>query len=139
MLQALIPYPEIDPVIFSIPLGMFDLALRWYALAYIGGLLLAWLWVARLVKNNALWAKGKPPMTAKQPEDLLTWIILGVIIGGRLGFVAFYQPAYYLENPVEILQVWQGGMAFHGGFIGVIVAGYLFARKNNLNVASVGD
>ncbi len=138
-MQALIPFPDIDPVIFSIPLGAFNLDLRWYALAYIVGLLLAWFWVVRLVKAPALWAEDTPPMSVKQPEDLLTWIILGVIIGGRLGFVIFYQPAHFLSNPAEIPQVWLGGMSFHGGFIGVLVAGYLFARKNRLSVASVGD
>ena len=76
-------------------------------------------------------------MTPEQTEDLLTYIILGIIIGGRLGFVLFYQPAYYLQNPVEILYIWQGGMAFHGGFLGVVVAGLLFTRKHGLPLSAV--
>ncbi len=138
-LTFLIPFPAIDPEIFSINPGPFHLALRWYAVAYIAGLLLAWRWVVILVNRPQLWPGDTPPMTAKQPEELLTWIILGVIIGGRLGFVMFYQPTYYLTNPLEIPMVWQGGMSFHGGFLGVIVAGYLFARRHDLPVASVGD
>lgn len=138
-MQAVIPFPDISPEIFSFSLGPIHLVLRWYALAYIAGLLLAWRWIVVLVNRPALWRGNKPPMVSKQVEDLLTWVILGVIIGGRLGFVLFYQPGYYLANPLEIPMVWQGGMSFHGGFVGVIVAGTLYARKYNLSVGSVGD
>ncbi len=138
-MQSYIPFPDISPDIFSISLGPVTLALRWYALAYIAGLLLAWRWVVVLLNRPQLWPNDTPPMEAKRVEDLLTWVILGVIIGGRLGFVLFYEPAYYMANPSEILKVWQGGMSFHGGFIGVIVAGFIYARKHHLPVASIGD
>ncbi len=138
-MQAILPFPDISPEIFSIPIGPVTLALRWYALAYIAGLLLAWRWVIVLMNRPHLWPGDRAPMPAKQAEDLLTWIILGVILGGRLGFVAFYQPGYYLANPQEILMIWQGGMSFHGGFLGVIAAGVLFCRRHGLPVASIGD
>ena len=128
-MQAILPFPDISPEIFSIDLAGFHLALRWYALAYILGLVLAWRWVVLMVRRPGLWLNDSPPMSAKQVEDLLTWVILGVILGGRLGFVLFYQPGYYFENPREIPLIWQGGMSFHGGFIGVLLAMVLFARK----------
>jgi phosphatidylglycerol---prolipoprotein diacylglyceryl transferase len=137
--QYVLQFPNISPEIFSFQLGPLELALRWYALAYIVGLVLAWRWVVVLVNNPNLWLKKKPPMTAKQVEDLLTWVILGVIIGGRLGFVLFYDFGYYLANPLDIPKVWQGGMSFHGGFLGVMTAGLLFARKHKLPIPSVGD
>jgi phosphatidylglycerol:prolipoprotein diacylglycerol transferase len=137
--QYILPFPDISPDIFAFQIGGFTLALRWYALAYITGLILAWRWVVILVNRPALWVGNKPPMAAKQVEDLLTWVILGVIIGGRLGFVLFYQPSYFMAYPLDIPKVWQGGMAFHGGFIGVIVAGVIYARRHKLPVASIGD
>lgn len=138
-MNTAIPFPDLSPEIFSISLGGFEFALRWYALAYIVGLLLAWWLVVRLMARSSLWHNSSPPMTKDQVEGLLTWMILGVILGGRLGFVLFYQPAYYLQNPLEILMVWQGGMAFHGGLLGVLVAGYIFARLNNIAALSLGD
>jgi len=137
--QFAIPFPDISPEIFSFQLGGITLALRWYALAYITGLILAWRWVVILINRPQLWANDTPPMQTKQVEDLLTWVILGVIIGGRLGFVFFYQPNYFLSYPLDIPKVWQGGMSFHGGFIGVIVAGIFYARRHQLPIASVGD
>ena len=133
-----IPFPSLSPEIFSIEVGGFTLALRWYALAYIAGILVGWRIVVRLMARPTLW-QGAPPMTAKQVEDLLTWVIIGVIAGGRLGFVLFYQPAYYLRNPVEILAVWQGGMSFHGGMLGVVLAIVFFCSRENLRILSVAD
>ena len=138
-MQAFIQFPDISPDIFSIPLGFTTLTLRWYALAYIAGLVLAWRWVVVMVNRPALWPAEKPPINPKQVEDLLTWVILGVILGGRLGFVLFYQPEYYLAYPQDIIKVWQGGMSFHGGFLGVIVAGVLYCKRYGLPIASVGD
>jgi len=137
-MQAILPFPNIDPTIFSIDIGPITLALRWYALAYIAGLLLAWKLAARMVATPRLWA-GKPPMTSEQIEALLTWVILGVVIGGRLGFVLFYQPGYYLRNPAEIIQVWHGGMSFHGGLLGVITAALIFGRVSHISLLSLGD
>ena len=138
-MNALIPFPNISPEIFSISVFGFELALRWYALAYIAGILIGWRMVVMTVKTSRLWIKNQPVMTPTQIEDLLTWVILGVIFGGRLGYVLFYQPSYYLENPSEILYVWQGGMAFHGGLLGVIVAGLIFTTRYKIPKLSAAD
>jgi phosphatidylglycerol:prolipoprotein diacylglycerol transferase len=136
---AALPFPQISPEIFSFNIGGFELALRWYALAYIAGLVIAWRIVVGLMKRPKLWSKNTAPMTPQQPEDLLTWVILGVVLGGRLGFVLFYQPGYYLSNPADILKVWEGGMSFHGGALGVVAAGALYCWKHKLPMIQVGD
>lgn len=138
MLSAAIEFPNLSPEIFTIDIGGFAFALRWYALAYIFGMIIAWRLAVNMVRKPHLWA-GEPAMKDDQPEDLLTWIILGVVFGGRLGFVLFYQPAYYLSNPVEILKVWEGGMSFHGGALGVLIAGYIWCRRNGVDWRSAGD
>ena len=136
--MSYIPFPQIAPEIFSLAIGDFTFSLRWYALAYIAGLMLGWWLVTALMRRPALW--GTPsPTEPKKIEDLLTWIILGVILGGRLGFVLFYQPAYYLENPGQILQVWQGGMSFHGGFMGVVIAAWIWAGRNGVPRLQLAD
>ena len=122
---ALIAFPNIDPVAFS--LGPF--VVRWYALAYIAGLLFA-VWYARsLVSTPALWQDETPSATRQQIDDIFIWITLGVVLGGRIGYIIFYNPAQYLSNPLAMLRVWEGGMSFHGGFLGVAVALSLYARK----------
>lgn len=138
-MQAVLNFPDLSPELFSISLFGFEFALRWYALAYIAGILIAWRMALVALRRPALWAGESPPMTARQLEDLLTWIIIGVILGGRLGFVLFYQPAYYLQNPVEILKVWQGGMSFHGGLLGVVLAALFFARRHGIPVLPLAD
>lgn len=134
-----IPFPDLSPTLFAISIGNFELALRWYALAYIVGLLAGWWLIARALARPALWADNTAPMSPDKAEGLLTAVVLGVVLGGRLGYVIFYQPGYYLQNPGEILAVWQGGMAFHGGLIGVTVAGLLFCRINKVSPLSVAD
>ncbi|NUB44391.1 prolipoprotein diacylglyceryl transferase [Fertoebacter nigrum] len=136
--MAYLPFPDVAPEIFSVDLFGVTLALRWYALAYIAGLLIGWRLILRLLRDARLWPGG-PPMTADQVERLLTWVILGVVLGGRLGYVLFYQPGYYLANPREILWVWEGGMAFHGGFLGVVVAAYVFCRREGIPMLSAAD
>ncbi|MGH1413846.1 MAG: prolipoprotein diacylglyceryl transferase [Pelagimonas sp.] len=136
---AAIPFPPLSPELFSIDLFGFHIALRWYALAYIAGILLGWRFTVMTVKRARLWKDDQPPMTPAQIEDLLTWIILGVIIGGRLGYVLFYQPGYYLSHPTEILFIWQGGMAFHGGFLGTVVAAWIFCARNNIPKLPTAD
>ena len=133
-----LPFPDISPDIFSINLFGMTFALRWYALAYIAGLVIGWRIVTALVRRPALWRDG-PPMSAEQVERLLTWIILGIIIGGRMGFVLFYQPAQFLANPAQILRVWEGGMSFHGGFLGVVVATLIFCRKERIPLLPAAD
>ncbi len=133
-----IPFPDLSPEIFSISVGGMTFALRWYALAYIAGLLVAWRLMRAAVQTPRLWA-ATAPLTVEQVERLLTWIIIGIILGGRLGFVLFYQPAYYLTNPAAILQVWNGGMSFHGGFAGVVAATFVFFRRERIPLLSGAD
>jgi len=124
-----IPFPEIDPVLVEFG----PIVIRWYALAYIAGLLIGWQGLRRLVRRPG-WS-----LTDDAVDDLLFFATLGVIIGGRLGFVLFYHPGYYLSHPFEILMVWQGGMSFHGGLLGVIAAACLFAWRRGINPLEVGD
>ncbi len=138
-MQFVIPFPGIGNEIFSIDIGGFELALRWYALAYIVGIIIGYRIVLRAVRTPRLWRDETPPTTPELLEAFLTWAILGIILGGRLGFVLFYQPAYYLQNPAEILQVWNGGMSFHGGFLGVVIAGLIFCKKHGIKMLSFGD
>jgi phosphatidylglycerol:prolipoprotein diacylglycerol transferase len=134
-----IPFPPLSPEIFAIDLGGFTFALRWYALAYLAGFLVGWWLILRTLRRPALWPGGTAPMAPAAVESLLAWIILGVILGGRLGFVLFYQPGYYLANPGEILRVWEGGMSFHGGLLGAAVAGFVFARRNGIAPSAIAD
>ena len=132
MTALILPFPEISPEVFSVSLFGMDFALRWYALAYIVGIGLGWLAARMALARPRLWRNDTPPMTQGQLEDLLTWIILGIVIGGRLGFVLFYQPGYYLAHPLEIPMIWQGGMAFHGGLLGVVAAVWIYCARNAL-------
>jgi phosphatidylglycerol:prolipoprotein diacylglycerol transferase len=138
-MQYMISFPDISPEIFSISILGSDLALRWYALAYIVGIVIGWRLVVMTVKSARLWPNKTPVMTAAQIEDMLTWIILGVLLGGRIGYVLFYQPDIYLQNPLAILAIWEGGMAFHGGLLGVIVAAWIYTGRQNINRLSAAD
>lgn len=138
MFAAVFEFPNISPEIFTIRLGDFAFSLRWYALAYIVGIVLGWRLSRLTLQRPRIWADS-PPMRPEQLDDLITWIILGIIAGGRLGFVLFYQPGYYLAHPLEILAIWQGGMSFHGGFLGVCVAGIVFVARHRLPLASTAD
>ncbi len=130
-----IPYPMIDPV--AISLGPFQI--RWYALAYVVGLLLAVAYAKWLVRKEEFWQPGKPSMTPEQLDDFMIWAMLGVVLGGRLGYVLFYNAPYYLSHPAQILTVWKGGMSFHGGFLGVIVASWLFCRRRGVRLDRLLD
>lgn len=134
----MIPFPQISPEIFTIDLFGLSLSLRWYALAYLVGLIVGWRILVGLMKRPALWGDGAP-MRPAQAEELLTWVILGVVLGGRLGFVLFYEPGYYLANPAQILQLWQGGMSFHGGFLGVVIAAWIYCRRNGIAPMRLAD
>jgi len=129
-----LPFPAIDPVIVEI--GPF--ALRWYALAYIAGIVLAWRYMRTLALNDDLWGNAKRP-SALELDDFVLWGTFGIILGGRLGYVLFYNPAYYLSNPGEILAVWTGGMSFHGGFAGTVIAMILFAWKRGIPLWTLFD
>jgi phosphatidylglycerol:prolipoprotein diacylglycerol transferase len=134
----MIPFPDISPNLFSFELFGREIALRWYALAYIAGLMFGWWIVLRAVRTPRLWS-GPAPMTPDQVERLLTWIIVGVILGGRLGYVLFYDLATYIDDPLQIVQVWNGGMSFHGGFLGVVVAALWFGRREKIPLLTLGD
>ena len=138
-MRAMIPFPDISPEIFSISLFGFDIALRWYALAYIVGIVVGWRIVVTALRQPSLWGKSGAPMDARQCEDLLSWVILGVILGGRLGYVLFYKPAHYLAHPAEILSIWQGGMSFHGGFLGVVIAAWIWSGRHGVPRLSLAD
>ncbi len=138
-MQAAIRFPDISPELFSISLFGMEFALRWYALSYIVGIVLGWRLVVMATKRAHIWPGNTPAMRPEQVEDLATWVILGVILGGRLGFVIFYQPGYYLANPSEILMVWQGGMSFHGGLLGVVAACLLWSWRQGVAWLSVAD
>lgn len=151
-----LPYPNIDPV--AIHLG--PLPIRWYSLAYIGGLAAGWWYLTRLLKKNRLWPSGAAPIDRAQLDDVIFWVAIGVIAGGRIGYVLFYEPFLLIEPwqalganmepgliktligwiPIPpALMLWKGGMSFHGGLIGVTLAGFLFAKRFKLNALSLGD
>jgi phosphatidylglycerol:prolipoprotein diacylglycerol transferase len=146
-----LPFPDIPREVFSLPplklggavIGPF--AVRWYAVAYIAGIVLGWRYAVALVRNNRLWAGGAAPASDLQIDDLILWITLGVILGGRLGYVLFYMlplesgRATLAQDPLEILRLWHGGMSFHGGFLGVMVAIVAFARSKGLPLLGLGD
>jgi phosphatidylglycerol:prolipoprotein diacylglycerol transferase len=135
----MIPFPDISPEIFSVTLFGMTFALRWYALAYIVGILLGWWLMARLMRRPDLWPGNAAPATPAQLESLLTWIVVGVIAGGRLGYVILYKPLHYLQSPWEIPILWEGGMSFHGGFVGVVLAVYFFSRVNAVPLPQLSD
>jgi len=138
-----VQFPEFDPVLFSI--GPLDI--RWYALAYVAGIVLGWWYANRLASNNAVWQPGKPPVTTVQLDDLVLWITLGIILGGRFGYALFYKPSLYADlfggadwgDRLALFRLWDGGMSFHGGLIGVTLAICWFAWRNKVRLLSLGD
>ena len=138
-MNAALPFPELSNEIFSVELFGFTLALRWYALAYLVGIIAGWRIVLGLMRRPRLWPGDTAPAPPERIDDLLTAIILGVILGGRLVYVFVYNRDYYLAHPAEIPQIWQGGMAFHGGFLGVVVAGLWFCRRHNVPRLQLAD
>jgi phosphatidylglycerol---prolipoprotein diacylglyceryl transferase len=142
MLPLVIPYPKMDPVI--VKLG--PVAIRWYALSYIAGIILGWRYIVSLLRKTRLWQDApdkKPPLTETDMDDVVLWATLGIVLGGRIGYILFYglvyQADYYLSNPLNMLKIWEGGMSFHGGFIGVITAIALYCRSKKLSFLRVGD
>jgi phosphatidylglycerol---prolipoprotein diacylglyceryl transferase len=129
-----IPFPDFDPVLVQIG----PIAIRWYALAYIFGILFGWLYARAIIRNERAWG-GPPPMSALDFDDFVIWVTLGVILGGRIGYILFYNAAHFVAHPVEIFEVWKGGMSFHGGFAGCVVAVMAFAMKRRIPMLSLGD
>jgi phosphatidylglycerol---prolipoprotein diacylglyceryl transferase len=134
VLLPVIPFPAINPVLISI--GPFSV--RWYALAYIVGIIAGWFYARAIISSERLWG-GPAPFTVIDFDDFVIWITLGIILGGRIGYVLFYNLPHFAENPIEILQLWNGGMSFHGGVLGCIVAIVLFAMRRGIRVLSLGD
>lgn len=129
-----IPFPYIDPVLVHIG----PLAIRWYALAYIVGIVAGWMYSRHLIRTERLWG-GPAPLKIIDFDDFLLWVTLGIILGGRTGYVLFYNLPHFVANPIEIFQLWNGGMSFHGGFTGCVVAVVLFARARGIPIMSLGD
>lgn len=135
MSPLVLPFPDVHPVALSIG----PISIKWYGLAYMAGLLLGWLYVRRLLSTARFWPGGQAPFTVEKADDLLLYMTLGVVGGGRLGEVLFYSPGHFLSNPLEIFAVWKGGMSFHGGFVGSIIAIWLFSRRNGADVRTTLD
>ena len=131
---ALLTYPKFDPVLYSF--GPF--AIRWYALAYIAGILLGWLYARAIIAKERYWG-GPAPLTVLDYDDFVLWVTLGIILGGRIGYVLVYNLGYFVEHPLEAFQLWKGGMSFHGGFLGCVLAVGLFAWKRGISFLSLGD
>jgi phosphatidylglycerol:prolipoprotein diacylglycerol transferase len=129
-----ITFPAIDPVAVSIG----PLAIRWYALAYISGIVIGWIYARALIRSEKLWG-GPAPIAPLQLDDFILWVTIGIIVGGRTGYVLFYNPAVFIQHPAAILKLWEGGMSFHGGFLGCVAAVMLFALKNKISILSLGD
>jgi phosphatidylglycerol:prolipoprotein diacylglycerol transferase len=129
-----IPYPSIDPILISIG----PLAVRWYALAYIVGIIAGWFYARAIVASERLWG-GPAPFTVLDFDDFVIWITLGIILGGRTGYVLFYNLPRFAAHPIEIVQLWTGGMSFHGGLTGCIVAIVLFAWRRRIPTLSLAD
>ncbi|HEY0218544.1 MAG TPA: prolipoprotein diacylglyceryl transferase [Afipia sp.] len=129
-----IAFPILDPI--AIAIG--PIVIRWYALAYIGGIVLGWIYARRIIRSDSLWG-GKAPMTTLDFDDFILWVTLGIILGGRTGYVLFYNFSYFAQHPLAILELWKGGMSFHGGFLGCVAAVLLFGRSRNIPVLSLGD
>jgi phosphatidylglycerol:prolipoprotein diacylglycerol transferase len=134
MRLLLIAFPTFDPVAISI--GPF--AVKWYALAYIGGIVFGWIYARSLLKNETLWG-GPAPISLPQLDDFILWVTLGIILGGRTGYVLFYNLPFFIQHPAEIFELWKGGMSFHGGFMGCVIAVIGFCLRNRLPILSLGD
>src|ERR1700741_4945906 len=133
------PFLPIDfPVFTPIAISFGWFAIRWYALAYIGGIVLGWIYARSLLKSEKLWG-GPAPISLVQLDDFILWVTIGIILGGRTGYVLFYNLPFFIQHPLEIFELWKGGMSFHGGFLGCVVAVMWFARRNGIPILSLGD
>lgn len=128
-------FPNIDPV--ALRLG--PLAIHWYGVGYVVGILLGWWYARRIVSNDRLWTGGKAPLTVVDLDDFILWAAVGIVAGGRIGYILFYDFARYLQNPLDIFALWEGGMSFHGGLLGVAAAMILFATRRGINPWSLFD
>jgi phosphatidylglycerol---prolipoprotein diacylglyceryl transferase len=134
LVLPVLPYPAINPVLIHIG----PLAVRWYALAYIVGILVGWFYARHIIASERLWG-GPAPLTVIDFDDFIIWITLGIILGGRIGYVLFYNLPVFVAHPIQIFELWNGGMSFHGGVLGCIVAIVGFALHRGIPVLSLGD
>jgi phosphatidylglycerol---prolipoprotein diacylglyceryl transferase len=134
LVLPVIPFPAINPVLISI--GPFSI--RWYALAYIIGIIAGWFYARAIIASQRLWG-GPAPITVAQFDDFIIWITLGIIVGGRVGYVLFYNLPQFAAHPIQIFELWNGGMSFHGGVLGCVVATVLFALRRGVPMLSLGD
>jgi phosphatidylglycerol:prolipoprotein diacylglycerol transferase len=132
---AYMPFPDIDPIAFSV--GPLDI--RWYGIGYVVSILIGWWYARKIVSTPRLWANGTAPMTVVDLDDFLLWAAIGIVAGGRIGFILFYDLPLYLADPSLIFQIWKGGMSFHGGITGTAIAMILFARKRGISTWSLFD
>jgi len=132
---AVMPFPDIDPIALSI--GPVDI--HWYGISYVVGILLAWWYARKIVATPRLWANDTPAMAAIDLDDFLLWAAIGIVVGGRIGFILFYDLPLYIADPTLIFQIWKGGMSFHGGITGTTIAMILFARKRGISMWSLFD
>ncbi|MGZ3298264.1 MAG: prolipoprotein diacylglyceryl transferase [Asticcacaulis sp.] len=140
--------PDINPALFTLPpfhlagATIGPISVRWYALAYVTGIVAGWFYAARLLRRTDLWMPRTPPLEPEHLDDLVLWLTLGVIVGGRIGYVLFYDTSLIWERPLGIFQVWEGGMSFHGGFTGVMIASLIYCRVKGFDLArtlNLGD
>lgn len=135
MLLFAIPFPAIDPVLIEIG----PIHIRWYALSYIVGIFIGWWWARRLAGNAKLWGPAGAPLAPHDIDDFVVWATLGIVLGGRIGYVLFYDLPRFVESPGSVFAIWEGGMSFHGGFLGTVLAMVLFARSRKIPAWSLID
>ncbi|MGY5775686.1 prolipoprotein diacylglyceryl transferase [Rhizobium sp. LEGMi135b] len=134
-LAAILPFPDLDPI--AINLG--PIPVHWYGLAYVAGILLGWFYARRLLDNSALWPNNSPPMTRQHLDDFILWVAIGIVFGGRIGYILFYDLDKVLADPIRAIQINKGGMSFHGGLAGTTIAMFLFAKRSKIPVWSMFD
>ncbi|MDM9621744.1 prolipoprotein diacylglyceryl transferase [Rhizobium sp. S96] len=134
-LLAIMPFPNIDPIAFSIG----PIAVHWYGLAYVTGIMLGWYYARMLAGNDKLWPGNVSPISRAQLDDFIVWVALGIVLGGRIGYILFYDMPAVIESPIRAIQIWNGGMSFHGGLTGTTIAMIIFARRNSIPLWSLFD
>jgi len=132
---AILPFPDINPV--AVQIG--PIAVKWYGISYVVGILLGWLYARTIVSTPRLWRNDTPVMTKLDIDDFVFWAAIGIVVGGRLGYVLFYDLPVYASNPISAFEIWNGGMSFHGGITGTVIAMILFSYRRKLSVWSLFD
>jgi phosphatidylglycerol:prolipoprotein diacylglycerol transferase len=133
--MAIMPFPNIDPIAFAIG----PVAIHWYGLAYVAGIMLGWYYARVLAGNDKLWPGNVSPITRTQLDDFVVWVALGVVLGGRIGYILFYDMPAIIESPIRAIQIWNGGMSFHGGLTGTTIAMIIFAKRNKIPLWNLFD